>query len=194
MFHLFSNQLKFKRKEIIESKIENMFKQGNGYEIIRLIYEENNIFYPYLLNAFKKYELEDLNNIPYFFDNPHRILLQIDNVFDMENYLNICLKCIKKKDHKFMIERIEDIIEILIYILIDYILIEMKEIIPQYTLELLENGKTIEEISKLYIESAIHDELPSLRSLYTKETYEYIVEELCKIDEDELEDFDFGDI
>lgn len=193
MYHIFLKCLTFKRKEIIEDKINSIFKQGNGYKIIRFMDDENNIFYPYLLKAFKKYELEDLKEIPYFLDDPHKILLRIDNASDMEIYLKACSQCIKKKNHKFMIERIEDINEILVGILIDNVLADVKEIIPEYTLELLEKGETIEEISKLYVKDIIHDEIPSLRSLYTKETYAYIVEdlsEICKIEEEELEDFD----
>jgi len=193
MYHIFLHRLTIKRKEMIEEKADNMFKQGNGYEIIRLMHDENDIFYPYFLKSFKKYELEELKEIPYFFDNPYRVLLRIDSTLDMENYLKACFRCVKKKNHKFMIERIEDITEILIDILIDNILVDIKEIIPEHTLELLEKGKTIEEISSLYIKDTIDDEIPSLRNLYTKQTYQYIVESLCKscqIEEEDLEDFD----
>ena len=192
MYHIFSEHLTFNRKEMIEDKTDNLFRQGKGYRIIGLMEEENNIFYPYLLKAFKKYELEDLKEIPYFFDNPCRILSRIDDTLDMENYLKACWQCIKKKNHKFMMERIEDITEVLVDLLIDNVLADIKELIPEYTLELLEKGKTIEDISILYAKDIIYDEIPSLRTLYTKETYEYIVENLsenCKIEE-ELEDFD----
>lgn len=192
MYYIFSKHVTFSRQEMIEDIVNNMFKQGNGYEIITLIDNQNNIFYPYLLKAFKKYELEELKEIPYFFDDPHRILLHISDTTEMESYLKACSQCIKKKNHKFMIERIEDITEILIGILIDNILADIKEILPEYTLELLEEGKTIEEISKQYAKDIIYDEIPSLENLYTKEIYESIIENLsenCKIEEEELEDF-----
>lgn len=193
MYHIFLACLTFQRKEMIENEINNMFQQGNGYEIIRLMDDENDIFYPCLLKAFKKYELENLKEIPYFFDDPYKILLQIHSVLDMESYLKACSQCVKKKDHKFMLQRIEDITEILIALVIDDVLADIKEIIPEYTLELLEKGKTIEEISKLYAKDIIHDEIPSLRNLYSKQTYQYIVDsvcEVCKIEEEDLEDFD----
>lgn len=193
MYHIFLKHLTVKRKEMLEDIVDNMFKQGDGYEIIRIMDNENNIFYPYLLKAFKKYELEDLKEIPYFFDDPYRILLRIDNTTDMETYLQVCSQCIKKKNHKFMMERIEDITEILIGILIDDVLAYIKEIIPEYTLELLEEGRTIDEISSLYAKDIINDEIPSLRSLYTEETYKGIIEkisEICRIEEEDLEDLD----
>lgn len=79
-------------------------------------------------------------------DNPCRILLRIDNTLDMENYLKACSQCVKKKNHKFMLERVEDITEILIGILVEDVLADIKEIIPEHTLELLEEGKTIEKM------------------------------------------------
>lgn len=199
MYYIFSDHLTFNRQKMVEAKIEDMFKHGDGYEIINLIDNEDNILYPYLLKAFKKYELEDLKEVPYFFDDPYRILLQIDSIYDMENYLKICSQCIKKKNHKFMLERIENIDEVLIGILIDSVLADIKEVIPEYTLELLEEGKTIEEISRQYAKDIIQDEIPSLRSLYTKETYKRIVENLsesCVIEKEELEglDIDFKKI
>lgn len=113
----------------------------------------------------------------------------------MENYLKACSLCVKKKNHKFMLERIEDILEILDEILINEILDDISENIPNYTINLLEEGKTIQEISILYAKDIINTELPSLKSLYTKGNYEYIVEnvsEACIIDEETLIDFDIN--
>lgn len=193
MYHIFIEHLTFERKKMLEETIDNMFKQGNGYEVFEIMDYENDIIYPYLLDCFKKYELNNLQEVQYFFDDPFRILLQINGIFDMEKYLKICFQCVKKKNHKFMIERIEDIIEILIEIIIDNVIADMTEIIPEYTLELLEKGKTIEEISSMYIKDIIYNEIPSLRNLYTKKNYTYIIKnltEICKIDEEELEDLD----
>lgn len=187
------------RKQKLQERIKDIFEHNSIDEAIQLIDREDSVLYPYVIEQFKKYELDDLRNVPYFFDNPYRILLGISDVMEMNSYLKACYECVKKKNHKYMLDRIEDIEEILIPILLENVLGEVKEVIPEYTLELLEQGQTIEEISKEYVKDTIQDEITNLRLLYNNTTYNRIVEEIsqsCKIEEEELEllEIDFKEI
>lgn len=192
-FSILKENLTVKGEKLIKKIIKEAFETGNKNAMIFLLErDEKDEFYEYILEQFKKYELENLEYIPYFFDDPHRILPNLDSSFNMNLYLKACYNCTKKVNHKFMLDRIYDLESILVTIIFDEVVADITEVIPQYTLELIEEGNTIEEITKLYAIDIIKDEVPSLKLLYSDEIYENIldhVSEECIISEWDLEDY-----
>lgn len=155
---------------IMKRIIDNAFEinsENNTLFIFNVLLDQNSgEVYSYCLDKFKEHEFSDSDKVSWLYN-----LYDMD---DLESYLAVCKKIVKKKDSKFMMS----IIEILIDSFISAVYTAASEMIYddiEDVIGIWRSGKSIEEIWNEYSKMEM-DDIEILKDLYTAETLNYIVE------------------
>lgn len=184
-YHILLRRLNKKREEILKKIIEREFYFDRSRLIFDILEDDKNIFYPYTKELFKKYIIEG-------FDDD--FVYGISYVTDYEIFLKTCSEILEyRKNSECMIDYLEAIRESLIEVIASDVEAEINDTMMEYVAKDIIKGKDLNDIINEYIEATVHDELPSLRNLYSKKIYNDIIENLYEycyidIDKQQLED------